>query len=81
MKNPIKVGDVVQVVFYDHAQDSDALLFEAFGRVGEITKNAYKVYHWRYVNDVDRAADNNTRHNEDFYAIVKKAIVSIKRLR
>ena len=76
------IGDVVQIVFWDHAQDAkDALLFEVFGRVTSITKKAYRIHYWRYVSDVDRASDDNTRENEECYCIVKSAIESIKRLK
>lgn len=81
-KTKPKVGDIVRIVFFDHAQSSDdALLFEVFGRVEQITKTAYKVYHWRYVNELDRAKDHNTRHNEDCYAIAKGVVQSIDILR
>lgn len=81
-KNKPKVGDIVHIVFLDHAQASDdALLFEVFGRLDKITKTAYKVYHWRYVNDVDRAADHHTRHNEDCFAIAKGVVKEIRVLK
>lgn len=77
-----KVNDIVQVVFFDHAQDAkDALKFEVFGRVTAITKRAYVVHFWRYVNDVDRVVDGNRRGNEDCFAIVKSAIESIRKLK
>ena len=76
------VGDVVHVTFWDHAQDSkDALLFEIFGRITDITKRAYVIHYWRYVDEVDRAKDDNKKENEDNYAIVKKAIESIRILK
>lgn len=72
------IGDVVHIEFWDHAQDSsDALLFEIFGRVTKITKAAYIVHYWRYVDAIQRASDDNRRDNEDCYAIVKKAIQSL----
>jgi len=76
-----KIGDIVHIVFWDHAQDAkDAMQFEMFGRITDITKKAYKIHYWRYVNDVDRVADGNTKENEDCYCIVKAAIDSIKKL-
>ena len=73
------VGDIVRIVFLDHAQDSkEPMLFEVFGRLTNISKDAYRVHHWRYVNDVDRAKDHNSRHNEDCYAIVRKAVTEIE---
>jgi hypothetical protein len=77
-----QIGDVVAVVFWDHANGGkDALRFEVFGRITDITKNAYRIDHWRYVDDIDRASDDNTKNNEDWHWIVKKAIESIKRLK
>ena len=78
----ISVGDIVHDVFLDHAESADdAIEFECFGRVGAITKDAYKVYVWRYTNDEDRKSEGHGRHNEDSFAIVKKAIKEIKRLK
>jgi hypothetical protein len=75
------IGDTVQVVFLDHAENSkDALLFEVFGRLSAITKKAYIVRSWGYVKEVDRAGDGNP-DNENSYAIVKSAIESIKVLK
>ena len=83
-KKPVKrpsVGDVVVITFWDHAENSkDALKFEAIGRITGSTRMAYSVRCWGYVDDVDRAGDSNT-DNENHYAIVKKAIESIKVLK
>ena len=77
-----KPGDIVRIEFLDHAQDSDdVLLFECFGRIEKITKQAIVVYHWRYVNDIDRAADHNTRHNEEKFAIAKGVIKNVRVLK
>jgi hypothetical protein len=76
-----KIGDVVHVEFYDHAQGGeDAMHFEIWGKLIGITKLAYKVATWQYVNDVDRATDDNKKDNEDWFIIVKKAVVSIRTL-
>ncbi len=81
-KKAIKVGDLVDIEFYDHAEDhDDALVFRLAGEIGRITKTAYIVRTWRYTNDIDRAKDSNRKENENSFAIVKKAIVSIKKLR
>tara|TARA_Y100001938_G_C7748072_1_gene262551 strand:+ start:249 stop:497 length:249 start_codon:yes stop_codon:yes gene_type:complete len=78
----VKVGAIVRIEFLDHAQSSqDAMLFECFGRVTAISKTAYCVHHWRYVEDRDRAADQNVKENEDCYAIVKKAVTKIEVIR
>ena len=73
-----EINDIVRIVFLDHAENSqDALLFEVFGRLTKITKRAYIVRSWGYQHDVDRAGDGNT-DNENWYAIVKSTIESIK---
>lgn len=78
----LKVGAIVRIQFLDHAQGSeDAMLFECFGRLTNISKTSYCIHHWRYVNEVDRAADSNSAQNEDCYAIVRKAITAIDVIR
>lgn len=76
-----KIGDLVEVVFLDHAENSkDVLLFEVFGRVMGITSKAFLIRAWGYVREVDRAGDGNP-DNENSYAIVKRAIESIRVLK
>ena len=71
-------GDMVRIVFWDHAENSkDALRFEAIGRLFDSTKIAYKIRCWGYTDDLDRAGDENT-DNECSYAIVKKAVESVE---
>lgn len=75
------VGDLVMCTFWDHAENAkDVLLFEVVGRLFGITKTAYKIKCWGYVNEVDRASDGNP-DNEHSYAIVKKAVESIRVLK
>jgi hypothetical protein len=82
MKKPkLKVGDLVALTFLDHAENSDkAMLFEAIGRLRRITPKEYVLYFWGYVNEIDRAVDDN-KSNENCFAIVRKAILTEKRLR
>ncbi len=76
-----KVGDLVEVIFWDHAEQSkDALLFEVFGRISGITRKAYLIRAWGYVSELDRVGDGNP-DNENSYAIVKRAIDSIRILK
>ncbi len=76
-----QIGDLVICTFWDHAENSkDVLLFEVVGRLFEVTKRGYKIRGWGYVNDVDRAGDGNP-DNENSYAIVKKAVDSIRVLK
>jgi hypothetical protein len=80
-KKRIRVGHIVHCVFLDHAENAkDALRFEVFGRVTEITKSAYHIKAWGYVDEIDKAKDNNT-DNENWFCIVKKAVESIRTLR
>lgn len=72
-----QVGDIVHIVFLDHAEGDDPMRFEVFGRIYKITRWAYSVRTWGYVSDVDRAGDSRT-DNENVYSIVKKAVESIK---
>ena len=76
-KRPV-IGDIVEIKFWDHAENSkDALLFVVIGRVSNITKRAYIVHAWQYVNATDKAADDNDA-NELWFAIVKSAIDDIR---
>ncbi len=81
-KKPIKVGDVIHAVFWDHCENcSDAMQFEAYGKVTKITKKAYIIHTWMYYNPVQKAADSNASANENCFAIVRKAIDSIRVLK
>jgi hypothetical protein len=79
-KSPV-IGDLVICKFLDHAENSsDVLLFEVIGRLFDVTKKAYKIKSWGYVNEIDRAGDGNP-DNENHYAIVKRAVESIQILK
>ena len=76
-----KVGDIVQITFWDHAESSDdVLLFEVVGRLYKITKRAYCLKAWCYANDIDKVRDSN-EDNETRFAIVKRAVDSIRILK
>ena len=80
-KKPIKVGQIVHCVFLDHAENGkDSMRFEVIGRVFEITRTAYKIRGWGYVDDIDRERDDRT-DNENWFCIVKKAVESIRTLK
>jgi hypothetical protein len=75
------IGDAVRITFLDHAENAhDAIRFKVYGEVREITKTAYNVVSWGYVNPLERAADSNT-DNEVWFSIVKRAIESIEVLK
>ena len=77
----IKVGDLVDIEFLDHAEAApDAIAFRLTGEVQNITKTSYIIYTWRYSNPIDKLKDHN-KDNENSFAIVKKAVLSIKKLR
>ncbi len=81
MKQKINVGDIVHVTFLDHAENSKkAMLFEAIGRVTKITRQEYVLHFWSYVHEIDRAVDDN-KDNENYFAIVRKAILTIRKLK
>lgn len=82
MQPKLVIGDIVHCIFWDHANGGkDALKFEVFGRLTARTKKAYRIDHWRYVTDIDRASDDNTKENEDWHWIVKPAVESIRKLK
>jgi len=77
-----KVGDIVHVVFWDHCESfHDAMQFEVFGKITGSTKKAWIIHCWQYHDQVQRALDNNAEKNENWYAIVKSAIDSIRILK
>lgn len=81
-KDVVKVGDLVDIEFLDHAEDAkEAMQFKLCGEISKMTRWAYIIRTWRYVNEIDRAKDDNTKENENSFAIVKKAILSIKKLK
>lgn len=73
------VGDLVRIVFLDHAEGKAALTFEVIGRLTGFAKESYTVGCWLYVTDVDRAG--GSPDNEVEYTIAKAAIKEIKCLR
>jgi len=77
-----QVDDIVHVVFWDHAENfHDAMQFEAFGQIRRITRKAYIIHAWQYHDPIQRAADKGAEDNEHTFAIVKRAVDSIRRLK
>lgn len=75
----LKVGDVVHIIFWDHCENfDDAMKFEVYGRITKITKMAYIIHTWIYSDPLQKVADSNHASNENSFAIVKKAIESIR---
>lgn len=79
-KNKVTVGDLVHVIFWDHAENGNAIQFEVIGRLFEVTRKEYKIRCWGYIKETDRAADERT-DNECWYSIVRRAVDSIRRLK
>ncbi len=80
LKKLPKRGDIVHVVFYDHADfeatelTGDPLRFEAFGRLVEESPLDYRIATWHTPSSV---ADPNG----EYYSIIKGAIESIRVLK
>ena len=72
----MKVGQVVKISFYDHAQHLGGgrglLLCHVIGKVGFVNRGYVQVKCWEVDGDGDES-------NTDSYSILKSAIVSIKR--
>lgn len=76
------VNDLVHIEFWDHSNGGEGPChFEVIGRLTEIKKEAYRVDFWRYTDPLHAAADDNKKHNEDWYWIVKAAITNIRQLK
>ena len=75
-----QVGDLIHVVFWDHAENGDAIRFEVIGRLMATNRRFIKVGCWLYVDPVDKAGDANTS-NETFFSIVKSATESVRVLK
>lgn len=70
-----RVGDLVVVVFMDHAEDMGAIEFRLAGWVRKIDRASIEVVSWDYP-DGRVFADNDP--NCKWFSIVRKAIKYIK---
>ena len=78
----VKVGDIVEVVFWDHAENShDGMQFVCYGKITGSTRKAWIIHSWMYQDPIQRAGDSNVKDNENSFAIVKSAIDSIRKLK
>lgn len=74
-----KLGDTVAVTFLDHCEDCDEgkpIAFTLFGLLSTITRTSYEITCWAYADGVRRGDGNEKR-----FAIVRKAITSIRILK
>lgn len=73
------VGDIVEVHARDHVRnDHTTYEFYVWGKIREITKNDIIVLVWSAVND-DTVVSRD-EGTAEWFAIVKKAIVVIRRM-
>lgn len=75
----LNVGDIAEIRFLDHCEDPEddaALEFVVWGRITAKTRTHYEVTCWAYA-DGERYAD----HNEKRFQILRKTILSTKRLK
>lgn len=71
-----KKGDVVEVTFLDHAEDSrDVLPFQVWGRVVRRSKDSLTIGVWLH-RDAPGCRDSNTRT----FTLVKRAVLHWRRL-
>lgn len=76
----IKTGDIVEIHFLDHVQDGeDALEFKVYGEVAAITRTSIRVLAWAHADKSQR--DVREPYNESSFVIVKRAILSVRKLR
>ena len=72
----MRKGDIVEVDFYDHAQDSEeALVFRVWGRVCKVEKKHIVVQVWAHPDNMEN--DNQT----EYYSIIKSCIISSRVLK
>jgi hypothetical protein len=75
----MKKGDIVHIVFLDHAsysgmEEKGALEIECFGRIHAVTKHTYELVAWTPLTE-------EHEHNAECYSIVRSTIKKIKRLK
>ena len=74
----LKLGQIAEIRFLDHCEGSDdgePMEFVVWGRVSAVKRTAYEVTCWGYADDKRQGDDNETR-----FSIVRKAILSTRRL-
>ena len=72
---PLVIGDIVHVVFLDHAEGEREICFEVFGRVAKKDRTKLVLVCWGYI-EADQIDDN-----VHCYTILKSAITQIKKLK
>ena len=68
------IGDIVEVVFEDHAEGPQSELFRVFGRLARKTRTTYVIDCWEPAEPGRDDADGHNRHQ---YSIVKRTVKEI----
>lgn len=70
----VAVGDIVRVVFDDHSEGNQCIIFEVFGRIMAKNRRSIIVASWKYdgSNEID---DNSVQ-----YTLLTAAIQSLEKL-
>lgn len=70
-----KAGDVVRIRFMDHVEDGDEVEeFFVYGRVAKVSKQAYTVDSWAWV-DPDGDRDGNIKAFTILRAVIKEVVI------
>ena len=74
----LKLGQIAEIRFLDHcegSEDGEPMEFLVWGRVSAVSRKAYEVTSWGYADAKRQGDENETR-----FSIVRKAILSVRRL-
>jgi hypothetical protein len=71
MKANPTIGDVIEVVFLDHAEGPQTLSFRVFGRLAAKTRLTYVIDCWE---PEDASTDDANGFNRHQYSILRKTI-------
>lgn len=71
MKAKPELGDIVEVVFEDHAEGPQSELFRVFGRLAKRTRTTYVIDCWE---PADATRDDADGHNRHQYSIVRSTV-------
>ncbi len=72
------IGDVIEVVFLDHAEGPQTLSFRVFGRLAAKTRLTYVIDCWEPEHAAEDDANGFNRHQ---YSILRKTIKELHLLR
>lgn len=72
------IGDVIEIVFLDHAQGPTEESFRVFGRLTKKTRTTYVVDCWE---PEDPKRDDAEGHNRDQYSLLRKTVKELWVLR